>query len=162
LALQRLKEDNPGFADLLEIILFGKSNADFVKQIPFKVHDKGIITGDLNIIDLYNAADIFVLPSLEDNLPNTVMESMACGTPVVAFNTGGIPEMIDHRVNGYLAEYQSVGDLMAGIIYTLDNTAMSDYCIAATEKVYQNYRMEVVAESYKKIYQSFDKGYSAG
>ena len=72
------------------------------------MHDKGLISGDLNIIDIYNSADIFVLPSLEDNLPNTIIEAMACGTPVLAFKTGGIPEMIEHKVNGYLADYKSV------------------------------------------------------
>ena len=52
---------------------------------------------------MYNAADLFVLPSLEDNLPNTIMEAMACGVPCVGFKSGGIPEMIDHRKNGYVA-----------------------------------------------------------
>src|SRR5699024_6324501 len=54
---------------------------------------------------LYNAADLFVSPSLQDNLPNTIMESMSCGTPCIGFNTGGIPQMIDHQINGYVSEY---------------------------------------------------------
>ena len=63
------------------------------------------------MVAAYSCADLFVIPSLEDNLPNTIMESMACGTPCVGFEIGGIPEMIDHRVNGYVANYKDAGDL---------------------------------------------------
>jgi glycosyltransferase involved in cell wall biosynthesis len=108
----------------------------------------------LNIIDLYNATDIFVLPSLEDNLPNTIMESMACGTPVLAFKTGGIPEMIDHKVNGYLAEYNSVDDLKEGILNLLQHKNPEELSKAAVDKVYMNYRQVIVAQRYEEVYQS--------
>ena len=57
---------------------------------------------DHSIAELNQAADMFVLTSIEDNLPNTVIESMACGTPLVAFNIGGLQEMVDHKITGYL------------------------------------------------------------
>ncbi len=69
---------------------------------------------------LYSLADVFVTPAIEDNLPNTVMEAMACGTPVVAFNTGGLPDMAEHKQNGYLAEFKSAADFAAGINYVLN------------------------------------------
>ena len=73
------------------------------------------------LVELYSVAHLFVIPSLQDNLPNTIIESMLCGTPVVGFNTGGIPEMIEHRVNGYLAEYKSSADLAAGMSWVLSS-----------------------------------------
>jgi glycosyltransferase involved in cell wall biosynthesis len=153
-ALQMLKQENQEIADSIEIVLFGKSNEDFNKNIPFKVHNKGLINNEQDIIELYNASDIFVLPSLEDNLPNTIMESMACGTPVVAFNSGGIPEMIDHQINGYLAEYKSVGDLKDGILKLLQNQNLNKLSENAIQKVSTHYSQIVVANKYKKIYQS--------
>ena len=68
---------------------------------------------------LYSAVDVFVTPSLADNFPNTIVESMACGTPVVGFNVGGIPDLIKHKVTGYLAEYKNANDLSAGIEWVL-------------------------------------------
>jgi glycosyltransferase involved in cell wall biosynthesis len=153
-ALQMLKQENHEIADSIEIVLFGKSNEEFNAQIPFNVYNKGLIFNEQDIIELYNAADIFVLPSLEDNLPNTIMESMACGTPVVAFNSGGIPEMIDHQINGYLAKYKSVGDLKDGILVLIQNQDLKKLSENAIQKVSTHYSQIAVADKYKKIYQS--------
>ena len=120
-ALEKLNDQNPKLANKAEILLFGKSNKEFLKQLPLKVNNLGVIIGEQNVAKVYAIADVFVLPSLEDNLPNTVMESLACGTPVVAFNTGGIPEMIEHKKNGYLSDYKSVDDLLSGLVYVLSN-----------------------------------------
>jgi len=89
--------------------------------IPFEVHLLGKITNENKLVNCYNAADIYVAPSLQDNLPNTVIESLSCGTPVVAFNTGGMPDMIEHLKNGYLAELKSSEDLAAGIVALLSD-----------------------------------------
>jgi glycosyltransferase involved in cell wall biosynthesis len=154
-ALKKLKEENSEIGETLEIVLFGKSDANFIKQIPFKVHDMGVISGDSNIVDIYNAADIFVLPSLEDNLPNTIMEAMACGTPVVAYKTGGIPEMIEHKVNGYIAEYKSIDDLKDGVKYLLEYSNADELSKNAVDRVYRNYNQTIVVDRYKAVYQSF-------
>lgn len=73
---------------------------------------------------VYSAADLYVLPTLADNLPLTVQESLASGTPVVAFDVGGIPEMIDHLSTGYLARYKDTADLATGICQLLDDDAL--------------------------------------
>ena len=70
---------------------------------------------------VYNASDVFIAPSLADNLPYTIFEALSCGTPVVAFNTGGIPDMVQHKVNGYLATYKDAGDIVEGINFVLNN-----------------------------------------
>ena len=102
--------------------------------------------------EIYNAADLFVIPSLEDNLPNTVMESMACGTPCVGFDTGGIPEMIDHGCNGYVAHHKSAEDFARGIIVLLQEADYPAYALAAREKVVTTYAPDVVAARYIALY----------
>ncbi|WP_301703939.1 glycosyltransferase [uncultured Parabacteroides sp.] len=104
------------------------------------------------MVAAYSCADLFVIPSLEDNLPNTIMESMACGTPCVGFATGGVPEMIDHDINGYVANYMDADDLANGIQWILNNPnpqALSDACV---KKVQENYTEEVVAKQYIAFY----------
>jgi glycosyltransferase involved in cell wall biosynthesis len=111
-----------GFSKLLETIELLKR-----KSIHFYVIGKGTIAADDNVtaigpidkeIDLnlwYAAADLFVIPSLDDNLPNTISESLCCGTPAVGFNVGGITEMIHSDENGILCEDCSVNKLAEGI-----------------------------------------------
>jgi glycosyltransferase involved in cell wall biosynthesis len=96
-------------------VIFGKNKHFDKYALPFPVHQLNTITFESDLAEIYSMADVFVSPSIEDNLPNMIMEAMACGTPVVAFNTGGIPDLIDHQVNGYLAEFKSSADLAAGI-----------------------------------------------
>ena len=101
---------------------------------------------------LYASVDAFVLPSLSENLPNTIMEAMACGTPCVGFNVGGISEMIDHKQNGYVARYKDAEDLAEGIRYVLDDNnhqRLSKECVA---KVARCYSEASVAAQYIKVY----------
>jgi glycosyltransferase involved in cell wall biosynthesis len=152
-ALHKLVQIDPLSINKFEVVIFGKSNELFLKQISYKVNNLGLIKGDENIADIYSASDVFVLPSIEDNLPNTIMESLACGTPVVAFNTGGIPEMIDHKVNGYLAEFKSVDDLLNGIQYVLDQDK-DKLREASIEKVERSYTQKIICEKYNLCYKS--------
>jgi glycosyltransferase involved in cell wall biosynthesis len=104
---------------------------------------------------IYSAADVFVLPSLADNLPNTMLESMACGTPVVAFGAGGIPDGVRPGVTGLLARTGDVAELRAAMLELLANDAkraeMSANCrrIAVAE-----YGLELQAKRYLEIYES--------
>jgi glycosyltransferase involved in cell wall biosynthesis len=140
-AVKLLSEKN------IEVAVFGKCKEDLQQYFDVKIH----ILGKLNleqVIDAYNAGDVYVLPSLEDNLPNTVMEAMACGTPVTAFNTGGIPEMINHKVNGYLAEYRSAKSLAEGIHWCLNNK------VDTTKKITADYSYKKVSSKYLNLYKS--------
>jgi glycosyltransferase involved in cell wall biosynthesis len=102
------------------VLIFGSSYDKQVSDgIPFKVKFMGRLNDDFSTVLAYNASDVFISPSLADNLPTTVMESMCCGTPVVGFNVGGIPDMIQHKENGYLAKYMDAVDLANGIIFCL-------------------------------------------
>lgn len=102
--------------------------------------------------ELYASVDAFVLPSLSENLPNTIMEAMACGTPCVGFEVGGIPEMIDHKVNGYLARYKDAADLAEGIKYVLSEENHERLSTAARKKIIDCYSEKAVAERYIEIY----------
>lgn len=81
----------------------------------------GLINDETDLANAYAAADVFVAPSLEDNLPNTVAEALACGVPCVAFRVGGIPDLVQHRISGYLATPHDSEDLAYGIQWVLDN-----------------------------------------
>ena len=99
---------------------------------------------------VYAAADVFVTPSLEDNLPNTIAEAMSVGTPCVGFRTGGIPEMITHLTSGYVAEQCNAADLASGIGYVLCHPLRE----AAARQAARDYNEGRVAERYISIYES--------
>jgi len=136
-----------------EVLLYGKATAEVIPLIPFVTHDFAYLESEMKIISLYNAADVFVIPSLQDNLPNTILESFACGTPVVGFNSGGIGEIIDHEKNGYLAEYKSSSDLAHGIQWVLENEDYQHLSQHARQKVITEYSEKVIAEKYRLLYQ---------
>lgn len=157
-ALEMLKEQNIK----VEIILYGRSNEELLQKIPFKVHNMGIIDSEEKMVELYAMSDIFVIPSLEDNLPNTIIESHACGTPVVGFNATGISEMISHKKNGFLAEYKSSESLAEGINWTLYNAdpgnlaeqsrkwAEESYSPAKQSKKYIDFFKEIIDATNKR------------
>ncbi|PWK26185.1 glycosyltransferase involved in cell wall biosynthesis [Arcicella aurantiaca] len=143
----------------IEIIVFGQAEASDFDSLPFKVNILGRLSDLSTIAHAYSAASVFVIPSLEENLPNTIMESMACGTPAVGFNVGGIPEMIEHETSGvpptgYLAKYKSAEDLAKGIYWTLFESDYQSLAHNSRQKVLDNYSEKVVAEKYKRVYVS--------
>jgi glycosyltransferase involved in cell wall biosynthesis len=146
-AIKILGKKNPN--DYL-FVTFGR-NSD-LPELPIETRFLPYIKNELEIVKLYNAADLLVVPSLEDNLPNTIMESLSCGTPVVAFNAGGIPEMVDHLQNGYLAEYKSADDLVKGIQWALFKADYKSISANARNKVLKCYSEEVVADRYTTLY----------
>ena len=152
-ALNELKTDHRG-TENIEVVIFGKNKTFNVKLLPFKVYELNTIKSQNDLAELYSLADVFVSPAIEDNLPNTIMESLACGTPVVAFNTGGIPDMVEHKVNGYLAAYKEAADFAAGIDYVLNSSESDQLSANARQKVTDNFTNEIVAEKYIAVYQS--------
>lgn len=106
----------------VSILVFGGADQQVLSDsIPFKTRFLGRIQDEYAMSVVYNAADVVVAPSTADNLPYVVFESLACGTPVVAFEVGGIPDLIRHKKNGYLASYKDAADLAAGMAYCLDH-----------------------------------------
>lgn len=106
----------------IQILIFGSEyNKRIDEAIHYEVKFLGYLRDDYSTLLAYNATDIFLAPSIADNFPTTVMESMCCRASVVGFNIGGIPDMIDHMKNGYLAKYKDAEDLANGVIYCIEN-----------------------------------------
>jgi glycosyltransferase involved in cell wall biosynthesis len=103
---------------------------------------------------VYSAADLFVIPSVMDNLPNTVLESLACGTPVIGFPVGGIPDMIVEGVNGYLCQEISVRSLIYTINKFVKNHQFFDRGMIS-QKAHEKYKFSNQAESYINLYKTF-------
>jgi glycosyltransferase involved in cell wall biosynthesis len=112
---------NPELQNSIELLVVGGSKSTNDSQLKLKAHNLGYISNQDLMVQIYNAADIFITPSLEENLPNTIMEAMSCGVPCVGFDIGGIPELIDHKITGYVSSYKDVGDLVIGIKYCLED-----------------------------------------
>lgn len=149
-ACQLLAQQYPEQKDSITVAVLGGHAEDIVGQLPFRTCTLGYVNDEQRIVAAYNATDVFVLPSLSENLPNTIMEAMACGTPCVGFNVGGIPEMIDHCLNGYVARYKDATDLADGISYVMANRKTMGE--AAREKVLKTYSEDLVAKRYIKVY----------
>lgn len=152
-ALKIIKDSNFGLSDKIEIVVVGGDSDKIRNSVPFKVIPVSYVSDPKKMVVLYNAVDLYVTPSLQDNLPNTIVESLACGTPCVGFNVGGIPEMIDHMSNGYVAKYKDANDLAAGIQWTLTADYDNLSC-KAREKAIETYSEEAVAQQYIKIYEN--------
>ena len=152
-ALQNLSQS--GWREQVELVVFGSSQPKNPTELGLKSHYLGRLNDDISLSLVYAAADVFVSPSVQDNLPNTVMESLACGTPCVAFDIGGMPDMIDHQQNGYLAKPFDVEDLARGIAWVLEDkhrwVALSQ---RGREKVENDFTVKAQAEKYISLYQS--------
>lgn len=153
-ALAILKKEYSVDNKEVELIIFGQANANDFENLPFNVNVLGKLSDLSEIALAYSSASVFVVSSLEDNLPNTIMESLACGTPVVGFETGGIPEMIEHQKNGYLATFKSAEELAKGIFWTLFQADYQLLCQNARQKTLNNYAEEIVAKQYQALYES--------
>ncbi|MBY0543710.1 MAG: glycosyltransferase family 4 protein [Sphingobacteriaceae bacterium] len=136
----------------IELVIFGNKDEKNMPNFPFKTTFLGTINKDEHLAKCYAAADVFVLPSLEDNLPNTVMESLACATPVVAFKTGGIPDMVKHLENGYLAKYENATDLADGIEWLFLHEDREAIQKEARRTILNHFAPAVIATKHEELY----------
>lgn len=153
-AIELFIKDHQVSPDLVELLVFGNRDE---KNVPaFSIHTTflGTISDDEKLALCYSAADVFLAPSLEDNLPNTVMESLACGTPLAAFTTGGIPDMVKHKHNGYLAEYRSSSDLAAGIAWIYNYPNRAELNFNARQTVEEYFSEKIIADQHIELYKS--------
>jgi glycosyltransferase involved in cell wall biosynthesis len=138
----------------VEFVVFGSSEPQNAPNFGFKTHYVGHLHDDVSLITLYSAVDVMVVPSLQENLSNAIMESLACGTPVVAFDIGGNSDMIGHKQNGYLAKPFDTADLKDGIEWVL-NLGENEYdklSYNAREKVVREFDSKIVAKKYIELY----------
>ena len=144
--------------DDVEFVVFGSSKPQNAPDFGFKTHYLGSLADDVSLVTLYSAVDVMIVPSLQENLSNAIMESLACGTPVVGFDIGGNSDMIEHKQNGYLVKPFDTTDLKDGIEWILNATNYDELCVNAREKVVRESDSEVVAKKYINLYKEILDG----
>lgn len=138
----------------LMIVVCGESQPVHAPEFGFPVRYMGRLHDDTALAVLYSAADVMLVPSMQENLPNTIMEAMACGTPVVAFNIGGIPDMVEHQRNGYLAQPFDIQDLARGLSWVLEDLERRKAISAKSrEKIENNFSLPSVAKQYQSLFE---------
>lgn len=137
----------------LAVAILGGHAEEVAARLQTDTLPLGYVNDPRQIVRVYSAADVFVLPSMEDNLPNTIMEAMACGIPCVGFNVGGVPEMIDHRQTGFVAEAANAAELADGIRFVLDEADRDSLAEACLSKVAHCWSQQAVSKQYIKVYE---------
>jgi len=142
-----------GWGSRAELVVFGAEEPSVPPEFGMRTTYMGSLNDEIMIARLYSAADVFVAPSIQDNLPNTVMESLACGTPVVAFNIGGMPDMIEHEKTGWLSPPFDSNDMAQGIAFILsDHDIRDSMAKRARLKAEREYSEKVVADRHLSLY----------
>lgn len=136
------------------LVVFGDLKPDDMPDIGIETRYVGYVGDDERLALLYSGADVAVMPSLQEAFGKTLIESMACGTPVVAFASGGPVDIVDHRIGGYLATPFEPEDLAAGIAWCLERLENGERPgIAARAKVEAEFDINVVADRYTALYE---------
>lgn len=151
-AVNRMVAERPELRLKVGVAVLGGHAEEVAGAMNLPTYPLGYVSDERRIVDIYNAVDVYVLPSLEDNLPNTIMEAMACGLPCVGFRVGGIPEMIDHEVNGYVANFKDAEDLARGMMRVLTASDYERLSYNAVHKVLTHYSGRTVAMRYIDVY----------
>lgn len=142
-----------GWGENTELVVVGASEPLQPIDFGMKVHYVGNLDDEISQVLLYSAVDVTVAPSMQENLSNTVMESLSCGTPVVAFDIGGMPDLIDHMKTGYLVKSFEINNLYAGIKWVLENKERyKELSITARQSVIDKFTLEKVAMQYAELY----------
>lgn len=163
-AVSATKDKNKGFDLLINAIsnlpsqnnytiaIFGSNGDEIEINAPFPIKFLGKLYDETSMSLLYSACDVMVVPSYQESFGQTAIESMACGTPVVAFGATGLLDIIDHRVNGFLAKPYDSESLADGISWILENVDYNTLSENARNKVVNTFDIKNIAEKYISIY----------
>ena len=149
-ALENLK-DQPKFNDV-ELVVFGQNKPKLLTKHAVPIHYMGKIHDDKSLRAIYNSADVMLIPSRQDNLPNIAVEAHACGVPVISFNVGGLPDIIEHQKTGYLAKPFEIEDLTNGILWFLSHPDKKHLNNYTREQAVLKFSQKKVADEYFNIY----------
>ena len=137
----------------IELVVFGAESTSLKTLIDLNIHYIGTLRDDISIALVYAACDVFVAPSREDNLPNTVVEAMSCGIPCVAFSVGGLTDLIVHKNTGYLAKPYSIQDLAKGINWIIANRERKAILSAnARRRAVTNFDIHRIVDLHLELY----------
>jgi glycosyltransferase involved in cell wall biosynthesis len=150
-ALQKLSQS--AWKERIELVIFGSSPPEKPIDLGFKTHYLGHLNDEISLVNAYSAVDVMIVPSLQESFGQTASESLACGTPVVAFNATGLKDIVDHQENGYLVKPYEIEDLVKGIVWVLeDRDRHQKLCIHAREKAKREFALEIQARLYSSLY----------
>jgi glycosyltransferase involved in cell wall biosynthesis len=150
-ALQLLSKTEWG--ETIELVIFGASQPNPPFDVGMKTHYVGSLRDDISLALVYSAADVIVVPSLQEAFGLTAAESLACGTPVVAFAATGLRDIVNHQQNGYLAQPFEVQDLATGLIWVLEDADRHDkLCTNARSKAEQEYSSALQVQRHLDLY----------
>jgi glycosyltransferase involved in cell wall biosynthesis len=168
-AFDALRDDRKGFPQLVEalhhlagscwsrrakLLVFGDLTADTAPELAFDARFLGPIHQDHRLASLYAAADVMVVPSVQEAFGKTIVEAMACGTPVVAFAQGGPVDIVSHRESGYLARPVDSADLADGIAWCIDSQERAgELGRTARRHAVEQFDIRVVARRYRDLYE---------
>ena len=134
----------------IEVVVFGGEKGEAL-DLPLPAHHIGVLHDEVSLCLLYAACDAFSLPTLQDNLPNTLLEALACGTPCIAFDVGGVPDLVRHGETGFLAKAEDADDLRRAINWTL----AQDWSPAQIHQaIVERYAPARIADQYRQLYES--------
>lgn len=159
-AVSATSDINKGFNELsqalayirddVELVVFGSSKPEKIPKFNHPIHYLGHLYDDYSLNLVYNSADVMVVPSMQENLSNAIMESLSCQTPVVAFDIGGNSDLLRHQWNGYLAKPYDVIDLAKGISWVLNY--YNDLKYNARLSVIEHFDYKIVIPKYIEVY----------
>jgi glycosyltransferase involved in cell wall biosynthesis len=149
-----LRATNSAAWSNLHLVVFGSPENTGAHELTSITTHLGQLHDDLSLVLAYSAADVMIVPSREDNFPLTALEALACGTPVVGFDSTGLADVIDHQQNGYLARSFNVDDLLSGILWVLeDDERRRRLARQARVKTQEHFAIARVASAYLDLYE---------
>jgi len=150
-ALPAVRQSHPN----VEVVVVGPITTGYESQTGVPIHWSGSVSGDKALRDLYTACNVTAAPSREDNMPLTAMEAQTCGRAVVAFDIGGLPDIVSHHETGYLAPEGNVDSLAAGLTQAInDSLGMNAWGVAARERALATWAPQRVVAQYLDLYKS--------
>lgn len=145
-ALHKIKDEE------IELVIFGSSEPKESQNLGFKTHYLEYLHDAVSLVTLYSAVDVMIVPSLQEAFGQTASEAMACCTPVIAFGATGLLDIVDHKINGYLAQAFDSTDLMHGIEWVLNSENYEELCLNARKKVLREFDSKMVSQRYIDLY----------
>ena len=107
--------------------------------------------------EIYNCTDVICIPSRKDNLPNVCLEAKACGIPIVAFKTSGLVDLVNHKIDGYLAKPFNVFDFADGIEWVINNTNYDKLSDSSFKSARDFYSEDKIALNHQYLYENILK-----
>ncbi|MEQ8396054.1 glycosyltransferase family 4 protein [Thalassobaculum sp.] len=142
-----------GWSDRIELVVFGGGAVDDLATLGVPVRSVGELSDDTALARLYSACDVMVVPSEQEAFGKTLVEAMACGTPVVAFGSGGPVDIVEHEKTGFLAQPFSVQSLADGIVWCIEDEGRKrELGRSARDRAEHEFEITKVADRYHSLY----------